>query len=86
MRWEEVKVAYPKQWVVIEAIDAKTEDNARIVEQISVVDTFHEDSEKAMRKYVELHKLHKDREYYVVHTDRPELDIKILKWTGVRPQ
>lgn len=85
MLWEEVKKAYPSEWVLIEAIDAKTEGDNRIVEEISIIDTFKNDSQKAMNRYVQLHKLHKEREYYVVHTDRPELDIKVLKWLGVRP-
>lgn len=85
MRWEEVKKAYPSEWVLIEAIEAKTEGDNRIVEEISIIDIFKNDSQKAMNKYVQLHKLHKEREYYVVHTDRPELDIKVLKWLGVRP-
>lgn len=85
MRWEEVKKAYPSEWVLIEAIDAKTEGENRIVDEISIIDTFKNDSQKAMNKYVQLHKLHKEREYYVVHTDRPELDIEVLKWLGVRP-
>jgi hypothetical protein len=85
MHWEDVKLAYPSQWVLIEAIDAKTEGDSRMIEEISVVDTFKEDSRKAMRRYVELHKQHKDREYYVVNTQRLNLDIKILRWVGVRP-
>lgn len=84
MLWNEVKQAYPSQWVIIEAIDAKTVGEQRIVEQMSVVDTF-DDSQKALLKYVELHKTHKDREYYVAHTERPELGIEILRWSGVRP-
>jgi len=85
MLWNEVKQAYPSQWLIIEAIDAKTISDKRIIEQVSVVDTFHDDSQKALLKYVELHKTHKDREFYVVHTERPELDIEILRWSGVRP-
>ena len=85
MLWTDVKNAYPSQWVVIEAIDAKTEGDRRVVGQVTVVDSFNNDSNNAMLKYVELHKIHKEREYYVVHTDRPELDITVLKWAGVRP-
>ena len=85
MIWNEVKKAYPSQWVLIEAIDATTEGENRIVKELSIIDTFEDDSKKAMDRYVELHKLHKEREYYVVHTQRSELDIKVLKWSGVRP-
>ena len=84
MRWEDVKKTYPDQWVIIEAIDAKTEDSKRIVEQITIVDIFNDDNTGALRKYVELHKIHPERELYVVHTSRPELNIKERRWTGVR--
>ena len=84
MRWEDVKQAYPSQWVLIEAIDARTEGERRIIEEISVVDTFRDDNSKAMQRYVELHKQHKTREYYVVNTLRPSLDVTILKYLGLR--
>ncbi|TCO68883.1 hypothetical protein [Marinisporobacter balticus] len=84
MRWNNVKEAYPDQWVIIEAIDARTEENERIIEQITVVDVFLNDNNGALRRYVELHKQHPERELYVVHTSRPKLDIKERRWTGVR--
>ncbi|MFZ5967411.1 MAG: hypothetical protein ACOYVK_09595 [Bacillota bacterium] len=84
MRWEDVKKTYPSQWVIIEAIEAKTEGNKRIVDQITVVDVFNDDNNGALSKYVELHKIHPERELYVVHTSRPELDIKERRCAGVR--
>jgi len=35
MRWPDVRTAYPDQWLVIEALQAHTEDNRRILDQIS---------------------------------------------------
>jgi len=83
MLWKEVKIAYPNQWVIIEAIDAHTEGENRIIDQITVVDTFH-DNNKALLQYLKLHRKHRERELYVVHTSRPELDIIEQKWIGVR--
>jgi hypothetical protein len=85
MKWLDVKKAFPSQWVLIEAIEAKTVDSNRVIESLSIIETFADDSLKAFKKYSELHKKNKEKEFYVVHTDRPELDISILKWTGVRP-
>jgi hypothetical protein len=84
MQWSEVKEHYPSQWVLIEAIDAITKDKKRIVEQLSVVNVFNEDSKEALRKYIELHRANKERELYVVHTSREELDIEEKVWTGIR--
>ena len=58
--------------------------NKRIVEEISVVDSFNEDSKEAMKKYIQLHRANKERELYVVHTSRDHLDIQEKIWTGIR--
>lgn len=84
MHWSEVKEHYPSQWVLIEAINATTQGNKRIVEQLSVVDSFNEDSKEALKKYIELHRANKERELYVVHTSRNLLDIDEKIWTGIR--
>lgn len=85
MLWEDVKKSFPSQWVLIEAVNAHTEGSHRIVEQVSVVESFLDNSKQALKKYVELHKQHKDREYYVIHTSREQLDFEELRWMGVRP-
>lgn len=85
MFWEDVKKLFPSQWVLIEAVNAHTEGNHRIVEQVSVVESFDDDSKLALKKYVELHKQHKDREYYVIHTNREQLNFEELRWMGIRP-
>jgi hypothetical protein len=72
------------QWLLIEAIDAISQNNKRIVEQISVVDSFNEDSKEALKKYIQLHRATKQRELYVVHTSRDQLDIEEKVWTGIR--
>ncbi len=84
MIWEDVKKAYPNQWVIIEAIEAHTNGDKRILESITVVDTFREDNNKALLEYVKLHRRYRDREMYVVHTSRHELDIIEQRWIGVR--
>ncbi|MDF9407688.1 hypothetical protein L7E55_04830 [Pelotomaculum isophthalicicum JI] len=84
MLWIEVKRAYPNQWVIIEAIEAHTEGDKRIIAQMTVVDNFQDDNNKALLQYLQLHRKHRERELYVVHTSRPELDIIEQRWIGVR--
>lgn len=84
MRWNDLKKATSQQWVIIEAIDAHTEGDKRIIEEIQLVEMFGEDNNGALRRYVQLHKIHPQKEYYVVHTSRPELNVKEKNWTGIR--
>lgn len=84
MIWEDVRKTYPEQWVLIEAINAKTEGDKRIVEQMDVIGSFADDSDRAFQKYIELHKVHKEREYYIYHTSNDVLNIGVKKWLGVR--
>lgn len=84
MKWEEVRQKYNNEWIIIEAINARTQGNTRLIDQITVVDTFSDDNNRALRKYVELHKAYPERELYVVHTSRERLNIKERRWIGVR--
>lgn len=84
MKWEEVKSVYSSSWLLIEAIEAHTEGENRIIDKIAVIDSFREKSSKnALLKYLELHKSFPDREFYVIHSDREKLDIKEQKWAGL---
>jgi ribonuclease HIII len=83
MEWEEIRQQYPKQWLLVEAIDAHSESNKRIVDQLSVIDSF-ENSDNALRYYRRLHRKFPNRELYVLHTDRERIDISERKWLGIR--
>lgn len=83
MRWSDVRAAHPDQWLVIEALEARTEDRRRIVDRIAVVENCP-DGANALRRYRELHRDHRDRELYFVNTDNSVLDIEELLWTGIR--
>lgn len=84
MNWEDIRKMYPSQWVLIEAIDSRTEGEKRIIERMNVIDSFADDGDNAFQKYIELHKIHKDREYYIYHTSNEFLNIGVKKWLGVR--
>lgn len=83
MKWQEIRQQYAHQWLLVEAISAHTEGNRRLLEDIAVVSIFT-DSASALRRYSILHRAAPERELYVCHTDRPELDIQERYWLGIR--
>lgn len=83
MTWKEVRNQFPKQWLLVEAVKARTEADKRIVDEFSVIRSFT-DSGEAMRSYGELHREQPQRELLVLHTDRETLDITVRYWAGVR--
>lgn len=83
MNWQEIRQHYPQNWLLIEAIEAHTEANKRVLDQIAVLDTFP-DSMTAIQNYQAWRHAAPERELYVVHTDRAELEIYERRWTGVR--
>lgn len=84
MRWEDLKNTTSQQWVIIEAVEAHTEGENRIIVNIQLVEMFGEDNNGALQRYVQLHKAHPEKEYYVVHTSHPKLNVKERNWTGIR--
>lgn len=83
MNWESIQKNYPSQWVLVEAIEARSEAGKRILDQLAVLDTYP-DSLSAMRSYKAFHKKCPKRELYVLHTNRRELNIEERRWVGIR--
>jgi hypothetical protein len=83
MRWQEICSAYPNQWLVIEALQAHSEAQHRLLDKIAVVEVC-QDGAAAMRSYRTFHQLYPEREYYYAHTSRSELDIRERQWLGIR--
>lgn len=78
MNWHELRASHPHSWLVIEAIDAFTENSQRIIPQLTFIASFGDDWQAAWDRYKTLHSADKHREYYVVHTDRETLDIGVI--------
>ena len=74
MTWREIRQQYPSQWLLVEAINAHTEGDQRILDDIAVLQSFT-DVEPAMNRYKVIHRQSPFRELYVLHTDRAELEI-----------
>jgi hypothetical protein len=83
MRWADVCAAHPDQWLVIEALEAHTENQHRVFDRIAVVESCP-DGAAALRRYRELHGEHRVRELYFVHTANAVLDVEERSWTGIR--
>jgi hypothetical protein len=83
MTWEEIRHQYPHQWLLVEAVQAHSESGKRIVDQLAVINAFA-DSSTALSQYSQLHRQWPEREYFVLHTDREQLDIKERHWLGIR--
>jgi len=84
MRWQEVRDHYPGEWLLVEAIEARSTSGKRVLEQLTVVNSFP-DSASAIRDYARLHREAPERELYVFHTSRETLDLPERRWLGIRP-
>lgn len=78
MTWEQVREQYPDRWVVIEALDARTEGSERVVVRLVLIADFADDWRPAWNRYESLHIASPEQEFYVLHTDREQLDIGVL--------
>ncbi len=83
MHWQEIKKKFPQSWLLIEAVQAHSETEKRILDDISVINSF-KDSRTAFAEYKKLHNQKPGRELYVYHTSRNELEINEKNWIGVR--
>jgi hypothetical protein len=77
MEWKEIRRTYPHRWLLVEALEAHSQSGKRILDDLAVVDSFPDG--------LELHHRFPERELYVLHTDREDLDIGELSWLGLRP-
>ncbi|HWO18221.1 MAG TPA: hypothetical protein VNO30_05575 [Kofleriaceae bacterium] len=83
MRWQDVRAAHPDQWLVIEALEAHSENDHRILDRIAVIDVCP-DGRTTMKRYGELRRMHPQREFCFVHTSMVELNIEERLWLGIR--
>ena len=83
MDWNSIRKQHPHMWLLIEATSAHSDDADRVLDDIEVIESFS-NSKEAMDRYKDLHRGNPTREFYVVHTDREELNIKERKWVGIR--
>jgi hypothetical protein len=74
MNWKDARNKYINTWILFGAIEAHSEDGKRIVDRISVIDSFDE-SKDALVSYKEIKKKNPERELYVANTKKESLGI-----------
>ncbi len=83
MVWTDIRRHYPHQWLLVEALLARSEAGQRRLEELAVVDAFP-DGKTALRAYLRFHRDAPQRELYVIHSDREELEITERTLLGLR--
>lgn len=78
MNWQEIREKHPNSWLVVEAFEARTEQGQRIIPHLELIAAFGDDWQSAWERYKSLHHADKSREYYMLHSDREQLDIGVL--------
>lgn len=75
MKWEEVRKAFPEQWVLIETIQTHTnEQSERILEEVVPLKKFS-NSPETMSIYEAIHRGYPGRKLFVLQTGRKKPDI-----------
>ncbi len=82
MTWDEIRQQYAHSWVLIEALNAFTEAGQRIIPDLKIIQVFGMNWNDAWAHYKQVHDADRNREYYVVHTDRERLDIGVIDVFG----
>jgi hypothetical protein len=82
VNWPKVREAYPDQWLIVEAMEAHTEGNRRLIDRIAVIETW------LMRPLPCTGTINCIANSlcanFFVHTSRETLDIEERWWTGIR--
>ncbi len=78
MDWQKIRETYPDRWVLVEAIDAYTEQGMRMVPSLVLIDAFADDWYVAWDAYVGWHTHYPDREFYVINTENERIEITVM--------
>lgn len=82
MKWQDIQVAYPNAWLVVEAIQSHQEDNLFVPDDLAVVETCCNGAD-AFAAYRRRHRANPEREWLFVHTSRPHLRVEQRPWLGI---
>lgn len=83
MKWEEITLLHPDRFVLIEAIQASSSNHIRQLEDMAVIQDY-DDAREAWGGYKQLHKRHPNRELYVFHTSRNDVEVVEEFFSGVQ--
>lgn len=77
--WEQIRQKYPNSWVLVEAIDARTEQGKRVFQHMDLLDSFGGDFKSMWDCYKVFRERHPDREYVFYHTRNAVIDITVIE-------
>lgn len=74
MKWSEIRNHYPIRFVLVEAIKAVSKNRLRTIEEMTVVEEY-DNPMSAWEGYKFHHKENSEREFYVFHTSKLEIEV-----------
>lgn len=83
MTWKEIRDRFPGQWLLVEAHEAHSENEERILDDLAVVSAFPSGG-SAFDEYRKRHREEPAKELYVLHTDRESPEIRESRWLGLQ--
>ncbi|WP_407984340.1 hypothetical protein [Priestia abyssalis] len=83
LKWTEIRKRYPDKFVLVEAVSAYSKENKRIIEEMSVLEE-HTSSNSAWSGYKKLHRELPERELYIFHTSKEQIEVEEQHFIGVR--
>jgi hypothetical protein len=83
MTWQQIQQLHPKQWLLLEVLQAESSNDVRYLTNLAVLERF-EYSMSALRAYKVMKERDPLRELMVLHTDRREPIVKERFYVGVR--
>lgn len=84
MTWQEARQQFPHQWLLFEAVQARTEQGQWVVDDLTAVRAYTSSAD-LLRDYYQMSEAEPERDIGFFHTDRERLDIAVQTWVGVRP-
>ena len=83
MTWEQIRTTYPDRWVLMEALDARTEGDRRVFCELSVLDTV-DNNTNVFPRYNEYRKRFPNREIIFYHASNAQMDVQVRVVPGFR--
>lgn len=74
LKWEKLRDLVPNSCVLIEAVTAYSQDNKRIIKEMSLLEKYGNEKE-AWSGYKKLHRKYPEKELYIFHTSNKEIDV-----------
>ncbi|RBW68588.1 hypothetical protein [Bacillus taeanensis] len=83
MKWTEIRNQYPDKFVLVEAVSAYSKENKRIIEEMSLIEEYTS-SKEAWSGYKKIHLEFPERELYIFHTSKEQIEVEEQRFIGVR--